>query len=311
MVVTVDILLATYNGGKYLEEQINSIFNQNYINWKLLIRDDLSQDKTLEIIAKYKNKFPEKIKIINNYNTRLKVSHNFASLLENSSSDYIMFCDQDDVWLPNKVEITLNKMYEIEKMYGKDKCLLVHTDLKVVDRNLNLISNSFWKYQNLNPKQGNSLKRLLVQNVITGCTMTINKPLKNLSLPIPQEAIMHDWWIALVAATFGHVAYVEMPTILYRQHYQNDIGARKWGLDYIISRATNHDRIREYFKRTIAQAQKFLDVYQNQLDEESLKIIKTYSTLDKAGFFQKRFLLIKNGSYEIGSLRNLGLFLAI
>jgi glycosyltransferase involved in cell wall biosynthesis len=307
----IDILLATHNGEKYIEKQINSILKQNYTTWKLLIRDDISNDKTLEVIAKYQNIYFNKIQIVDNNNILLGVSQNFANLLKFSSSDYLMFCDQDDVWLPNKLEITLNKMLEMEKVYGKNSCLLVHTDLKVVDCHLNLIADSFWKYQNLNPRQGNCLRRSLVQNVITGCTMMINKPLKNMLLPIPSEAIMHDWWIALVAVAFGKIDYVDVPTVLYRQHQNNDTGARKWGYNYIFSRINNLDKIKEYFTKTVFQAEKFLEVYHKKLDRENLEIIKTYSMLNKNGFLQKRFLLIKNGYYEIGSLRNLGLFISI
>lgn len=309
--MTVDILLATYNGEKYLEKQIESILNQNYCNWKLIIRDDLSEDLTLKIIQRYVNNYRPQIDLINNQNSRLGASKNFSKLLTYSDAEYIMFCDQDDVWLPNKIDITLKKMLAMEELYGKDKCLLVHTDLKVVDSNLNSISNSFWKYQNLNPKQGNYLRRLLVQNVVTGCSMTINKPLKDILLTIPPEAIMHDWWIALVAATFGKIDYVDAPTVLYRQHNKNDTGARKWGFKYIFSRANNLDKIQKYFTQTILQAEKFLDIYQDKLDRESLDIVKTYCNLNRYGFLEKRFLLIKNGYYRIGSLKNLGLFLVI
>ncbi|BAU63113.1 putative glycosyltransferase [Stanieria sp. NIES-3757] len=306
----IDIVLATYNGEKYIEEQIQSILRQSHTNWNLLIRDDLSQDKTLEIIKQYQVQYPEKIKIINSFR-RLGTSQNFSKILASTTSDYVMFCDQDDVWLPNKIEITLNKIFTMEKKYGKNCPLLVHTDLKVIDQNLSLISNSFWHYQNLNPKQGNNLRRLLVQNVITGCTVMINKPLKNLILPIPSEAIMHDWWIALVASVFGKIDYIDIPTVLYRQHQSNDTGAKKWGFNYVFSKLIKINKIEEYFQKTTIQAQKFLEIYQQKLNTNSLDIINTYSYLKTFGFFKKRFLLIKKGYYQVGSLKNLGLFLIV
>jgi glycosyltransferase involved in cell wall biosynthesis len=309
--MTIDILLSTYNGEKYIEQQIHSILQQSRSDWVLLIRDDLSHDSTPQLIHKLQYLYPQQIKIIDNKSTNLGASQSFSKLLEKSESDYVMFCDQDDVWVPNKIELTISKIQELEYIYSKETPLLVHSDLKVVDHQLNLIKNSFWKHQNLDPKQGNFLNRTLVQNVITGCTVMINQPLRQLATPIPNKCIMHDWWIALVAAAFGKIAYMETPTVLYRQHQSNSIGSKKWGIKYIFSRAANPKKIKIYFEKTICQAQAFLDIYHGSLDIENLKLVETYSKLNELEFFQKRAALLKNGYYELGSLRNLGLFLAI
>jgi hypothetical protein len=124
---------------------------------------------------------------------------------------------------------------------------------------------------------------------------------------------MHDWWIVLVAASFGFIERIDTPTLLYRQHINNDIGARKWGLNYITSRLLHLDKIQNYFQRTTKQAAKFLETYDRELQTipETNFTIQTYINLTKHNFFFKRFLLIKHGYYQTGSLRNLGLFLVI
>src|SRR5690606_13737176 len=158
----------------------------------------------------------------------------FARLLGASTADYIMFCDQDDVWLPGKVTLTLAKMQELEAACGAETFLLVHTDLRIVDENLNLVADSGHRYQQIDPDRGNTLGRLLVQNIATGCTIMVNRALRDLALPIPGAALMHDHWLSLVSACFGKIAYLPEPTLLYRQHSGNKVGAQVWSPAYAV-----------------------------------------------------------------------------
>ncbi len=153
---------------------------------------------------------------------------NFSRLLEQADAPYVMFCDQDDVWLPDKIEITLAAMRELERQHGAETPLLVHTDLMVVDERLNRLGKSLWLFQCTEPQRLTKLNRLLMQNFATGCTVMINRALRDLAVPVPAEALMYDWWLALVATAFGRVAAVEDPTVLYRQHGRNDTGATRW-----------------------------------------------------------------------------------
>lgn len=220
----IDILLATYNGEKYLKEQIDSLLNQSYTDWKLLIRDDLSNDNTLSIISEYIKKYPNKIKRYES-EKRLRPCQSFNYLLQQSKSEYIMFCDQDDIWLPNKIELSLKKIKELEEKKNKGIPILVHTDLKVIDSNNKIIAESFWQLLGLNPEQ-KSIKDLLGTNFVTGNTVIINRKLKDKIGNIPLNANMHDWWLALVATEFGIVSYLNKTTILYRQHDLNSVGAK-------------------------------------------------------------------------------------
>ena len=151
---------------------------------------------------------------------------NFGKLLEYADTEYIMFSDQDDVWLPNKIELTLNAMKAAEQVYP-DKPILIHTDLQVMDSELNTIANSMWSYQKLFPEAGDDLNRIMAQNVVTGCTVMINKKARAVSIPVPDEAIMYDWWLALNVCRHGKIIYVSIPSVLYRQHSRNRLGAQK------------------------------------------------------------------------------------
>lgn len=222
----IDILLATYNGQAYLREQIDSILAQSNQDWQLLIRDDASDDDTLSIIKDYVAKYSDRIKLIEDNGGHLGTKLNFERLLENSNSEYIMFCDQDDVWLPRKVEATLKLMKATEKSYP-DKPILVHTDLRVVNSQLKTIAESMWRYQGISPEIGNNLNKVMLQNVATGCTVMINEKAKVVSLPIPKEAVMHDWWIAINVAKHGKIVYIPDQLVLYRQHSNNAVGAKK------------------------------------------------------------------------------------
>jgi glycosyltransferase involved in cell wall biosynthesis len=229
----IDILLATYNGEKYLKEQLNSLFLQTYQNFKILVRDDGSIDSTINIIKEYEKVYPTKIKLIQDNFGNLGSSKSFMKLLEYSKSKYIMFCDQDDIWLPDKIRKSLSKIIDLEKKHGSDIPLLVFTDLKVVDEKLNIIQKSFWKYQKLIPDISSNWKKLLAQNVITGCTIIINNKSKKVLLPFSLNMMIHDQWIGVNIAKFGKIDYLKEQTILYRQHGCNVAGAHSYNLKYI------------------------------------------------------------------------------
>jgi glycosyltransferase involved in cell wall biosynthesis len=223
----IDILLATYNGEKYLKQQIDSILAQSYQDWQLLIRDDNSSDSTVNIIKDYAGKYPQKIRLIEDKQGRLGIALNFGKLLEQTVNEYVMFSDQDDIWLPNKINLTLNTMKDAEKIYPNIP-ILVHTNLKVVDENLKTIADSLWSYCKMSPLD-NSLNKIIYRNVATGCTTMINRKAVEVSKSIPPEARVHDWWVALNVAKTGKIVHISLPTVLYRQHTQNIIGAKRSG----------------------------------------------------------------------------------
>lgn len=229
------ILLATYNSQKFLEEQLNSLCKQTTNNWTLYIRDDGSSDKTLEIIESYKKKYPNIIQFEDS-DKGLGAMKSFMKLLENVEADYYMFCDHDDVWLPNKVEISLENLIQTELEYP-DKPIIVHTDLKVVDENLELINSSFWEMSAIKPELIENKNIIQVFNCVTGCTMIFNQKAKKSAFPYIDEAPMHDWWIALKTLNEeGIIKHISVPTILYRQHGNNEVGARMVSFFYFLNK---------------------------------------------------------------------------
>lgn len=290
----VEILMATYNGENYIVEQIESLFNQTYSNWSLLIRDDGSKDKTIEIVEELEKQYPDKIKLLRDNKGGLRAKDNFLELLRNSKENYIMFCDQDDVWLPNKIEITLKKMLQVE-----DGPTLIHTDLKVVDKNLNIVSNSFWKFQNIDPKR-KSYNYLIIQNNITGCTMMINKELADLSNKNFPNGLMHDWIIGIIASLKGRIEYINISTILYRQHGNNDTGAQGY-FKNILKNFRKILEIKKIKNKYRIQIEEIIEKLVEINSEKSIKISE-YINLNKKNFIYRKYWIVKNKFLNSGIL---------
>lgn len=305
----IDILLSTFNGELYLGELIESLLTQTQKDWRLLVRDDGSSDSTLKIINDYTIRFPAKIIVLEGNGERLGACHSFAALLSHSSADYSMFCDQDDVWFPEKVEKSLRKMQDMESEQ-KDQAILVHTDMTVVDQKLAKISDSFWKYQHLDPGLVR-LNRLLTFNNVTGATILMNRRLRDIANPVPNSAIMHDWWLALVASAFGKIGACSVPTVLYRQHGANELGADRYSPKYFAARIQNLDRSRDLLKKVVEQTAEFMAIYKDKLSDEQLGLLDSFSNILKKGRLERLYILIKFKIFGSGSLRNLGMTILI
>jgi len=228
----VDILLPTYNGEAFLNEQLDSLLQQTFTGWHLLLRDDGSEDATQSIFSAFQQKFPDRVRIIQDSEGNVGVTKSFSILAQASNAPYVAFCDQDDVWLPNKLEITLNKLRELENISAAPQPIMVFSDLEVVDNTLNPISESFWECQKLEPSIATRLYQILAQNVVTGCTMIINRQAKELCFPVACKNVLHDHWVAMNVCKYGINAYIERPLVKYRQHDINVLGAIKIGPAY-------------------------------------------------------------------------------
>lgn len=297
------ILLAVYNGEKYLKQQIESILSQTVKDIKIVIRDDGSTDKSVEIINDYCNKYSDKISCLIGKATG-SAKQNFAELLNSCDDDYIMFCDQDDVWLPQKIEKTLSAMRVAED--NGQTPVLVHSDLKVVDQQLNVISPSFFDFQKLF-QNDITLPKLLVQNYVTGCTVMINRALKQKCNNIPQDCIMHDWWLALVAVLFGKIVCVDESTILYRQHSGNQVGAKaSYGIALIKRKLATLDKVKENYNATYKQANALLTCYNNELEVWQRETLLKYCNIKYMNKLQKIRTVRKYGFKKGTRLREIG-----
>lgn len=308
----VAVLLATYNGERFLKEQLDSIFAQTYSNILVYARDDCSVDCSRDILDNYAKKYPEHLVVLPR-GERLGARGSFSCLMGFCDADYIFFCDQDDLWVPNKIESGLRALVELESINGTNIPALIHSDLKVVNENLQVIHDSFWRYQHLNPDNGTTLNRLLVQNYVTGCTMGINRALSQLAFPVPEAAVMHDWWIALVAASFGVIRHLDAQTILYRQHGRNEKGAKAWTFGFVfgtfIRNMNASGDIVESLRFSRDQAAAFHRRYSDRLDPVLERMVHAYAYLDEYNILQRRMVLLKYRLLKSGTMRNLGLML--
>ncbi len=302
----IDILMATYNGEKYLRAQLDSILQQTNSDWRLIIRDDCSTDETVQIIKEYGLLQPEKILFIEAERPSGSAQNNFFQLLQYSTAEYIMFADQDDVWLKNKIQLTLDKMHQLEQQFGKDVPLLIHTDLAVVDEKLRTINPSLFVMQNMGADR-KQLNHILVQNIVTGCAMMVNRALLQLITTIPQHAIMHDMWLALVAAAFGQIGFVDKATILYRQHGNNANGAKNVKtMQYLLWKLTSAKEIHQGLVKQYQQAAEFLELYGHVLSPSQQQLLQAYSTLEQQPIWKKWQILRHYHLYKKGIVRQLG-----
>lgn len=219
----IDVLLATYNGEKYLKEQIDSILEQTYKNIRLIISDDCSKDRTPEILKEYQQN-DDRIEL-HIQKSNLGVVKNIEFLLKQVKSPYYMLADQDDYWLPEKVEKSLEKL-------KKENVDLVFGDLEVVDKDLKTMYSSFNDYMLLTRKINkyiDSYKVNYLYNCVTGCTVLAKKETIEKILPLPTNSkrLIHDHWIGLVVALNGKLAYIPEKYIKYRQHGNNEVGTEK------------------------------------------------------------------------------------
>ena len=300
----VDILLSTYNGMTFLAEQWNSLVNQTFTQWRLIIRDDGSTDGTDAWIQQLEHEYPEKVLVVRDESRNLGPCRSFAVLMEHSTADHVMFCDQDDVWLPDKMERMVRQMNELEEQHP-GQALLVHADLQVVDWELSTIDPSFWAYQKLNPHR-HSLNHLLVQNNVTGCAMLVNRKAVELALPVPESAIMHDWWLALVVAAFGQIAVLDRPVLLYRQHGRNDVGAKRYSPGYFFTRVGKLGDSIESNRGIMRQGLAFLEQYESTLSPRQRKVVAAFARLFECGVWERLRLLARYRFCKYGWLRNAG-----
>lgn len=220
------ILLSTYNGEKYLSEQLDSIIGQTSDQWSLYIRDDGSSDCTLDIIKSYGLKYPEKIHVVFDKLGNLGSGKSFMTLLSYVDADYYMFCDQDDVWLSDKIERLFRKIRQKESL--QNNCpVCVFSDLQIVDSDLRSVSPSLWKYSGIDPDNCRNVYDMIVFGCPAfGCAMIFNRLARQHLLPYPGWKY-HDLWTVLVISGVGLVDYIPTTTILYRQHGLNVTGAHR------------------------------------------------------------------------------------
>lgn len=306
----VEIILATFNSETFIEEQIDSILAQTYQNWHLTIQDGGSCDGTENILNKIEKKYRNKITFIPNNGGRLTAKENFSTLLSKVDAPFYMFCDQDDVWFEDKIEKTLD-YYFLKNASGVKQPSLIFTDSIVTDEKLTPLCSSFLKLEKLNPEKL-ALKNLLLQNVAPGNTMLFNRELKELALPIPAQAVMHDHWLMLVCSIFGMIHFMNAPTLYYRQHQKNVVGAtRVSAISALRKLSKDPHKFTLSLEKNFEQAKALYEIYGSSLPFEAEEIVKFFINIRSQGYLKRRISLLEKGFFKHGLLRNLGLLLLI
>lgn len=296
--IMIDILLATYNGEKYIKDLLNSLKAQNYQGWRLIVSDDCSTDSTVNIIKDFQQNVLNDVEIHINDNPTGSAKANFFRLFNFAKSPYVMLCDQDDVWLKDKINITLVAMQKMEKMYGSNTPILVNSDLLVVDSDLKIIDPSFFHYSNY--KKIFTLQQQIVFNKITGCTVMINKSLLqylNKKTIDTSKITMHDSWLALIALCFGKLFFINKALVYYRQHETNSVGAPNVrNIRHMLKKLVDKKNNSRSNLGHIIEISHFCKVYSNELACHPHKdLLYKYANLISDSSNEYRKFCIKNG----------------
>ncbi|MDG4525178.1 glycosyltransferase family 2 protein [Streptococcus suis] len=283
----VNILMSTYNGQQFLAEQIRSIQEQSYTDWTLFIRDDGSSDNTKEILKDFEHQDSRIHLIDSDKSDNLGVIKSFHKLVNHDRADYYFFSDQDDVWLPNKLELSLKEAQN----YLADLPLMVYMDLKVVNQDLEIMTESMVKSQSHHANT--ELVQELTENTVTGGVAMINHALAEMWQET-DDILMHDWYLALLASAFGNLVFIDQPAELYRQHSDNVLGARtlskrfkKWIRPHILF-AVYWDLI----KNSQKQARHLL---QMPLSQSNRELIEAFVTIMDKPMLERFRILRKYG----------------
>ena len=225
----ISIAMATYNGQNYIKEQLDSILSQTYKDFELIICDDCSKDKTPSILKEYTAKDSRITVFIND--TNLGFKKNFEKAIQNCHGEYIAFCDQDDIWTPNHLEILYSQIENKDLICG---------NAKLIDSNgndMNTTTHECLSSFILPESSTEQFKNLLYGNFAQGTAMMITKELAQKIIPIPQTVKYHDWWAASIASLNNGCKYTDEIVLLYRQHGTNQTVTNKYNITTAIKHA--------------------------------------------------------------------------
>lgn len=264
----IKVLLSSYNGEKYITQQVDSILGQTHTNLELFIRDDGSTDETVKLLEMYQKDTRVHLFL----GTNIGFVRSFFSLLDVAGeADYYAFADQDDVWLPNKLEMALEKM----KNSHEDKPVLYFSNYEFCDAQMNYLST----HSNKPPKI--CFRNSLVDCVPLGFNMVVNRTARELTVNnLPQKSTGHDWWMYMLCAGLGELVYDERVTVKYRRHTENVSGAEYNFWQFQIWRFKRFF-LNGYFKKIHEQIKEFETLYGKRLSMEDQKVLSMFT---KEGF---------------------------
>lgn len=309
----IDILMATFNGALFVDEQLNSIATQTHKNWRLIVRDDGSTDDTPVMLRAFEKGHPGQVILLDDGLGNLGPSHNFGTLLTVSDAPYVALSDQDDIWLHDKLEKSLERLLEMRAQYPR-RPLMVFSDRRILNI-ADPASELHWApLEGLSLEVGQSFKQTLFMNAVPGCTILMNRALVDLVGRIPQQAKTHDHWITLVATQFGHVGLMKEPLVRWRKHETNVTGIRKEHANNYFARAwklfSQLDIHKHRYFQLYEQISCFRLLYSDKLSAEQLKHIDHILMLQGKAAPLRFISAVRLGVLPWGWARKLGFWIA-
>ena len=304
----IEILMAAYNGAPYIGEQIDSILQQTDTNWHLTISDDGSTDGTDAIIDEYTRQYSDSVQRVCSGQRFGGAKAHFFWMTQQCEAEYIAYCDDDDTWKADKLEKLRNAMQDAESRLGSNTPILVFSDQTVTDEKLSVIAPSLMRYQKQYFEHFD-YRSILLQNVVTGGAMMVNRALAKLALECadPSRVIMHDWWMAVVAARFGEIVYIDEPLGAYRQHGSNSVGAKNVGsLAHILHKLGHTREIRRTLTDKKAQASVFDRTYVPMLEEADRAFLGQFARRRSGLVFYLKNRALVHGFFRLAGMIVLG-----
>ena len=312
---TVEILMSTYNGEKYLDAMLQSLIDQSHSDWILTVRDDCSSDATASRLERWRERYPQRIRWLDaDDRVNLGLVGSFSRLLTRSHGAYVMFADQDDIWLPPKIETALAAMRAEEARRPPRWPVLVHTDAIIVDGDLRDTGRTSWSAQGTRPQTRSTFSRMLVENVVLGCTMMLNRPMVEAAGEVPRAAVYHDWWFALVASALGAIVALPEAHIQWRRHGANDSemsDARAALGKAVRSPRAMRERLHALLEDSQPRVAVFLDRYRDRLRPDQIAAAEGFLTLTRQGFLGRRWRILRRRLFFVSPLRTAGMLALI
>ncbi|MEO0378623.1 MAG: glycosyltransferase family 2 protein [Pseudomonadota bacterium] len=301
----IEVLLATYNSADYLQDMLDSLAAQSFDDFHLVVSDDCSSDATVQIVASMSDRFRNPVEIIERQTPSGSASANFAALLAQSRGDYVFLCDHDDLWRPGKIQAALDQIRGAEDHSGVDTPILYHSDLEVIDAQGNTIHPSYWAFKKISADAGRNLPQALVHATVTGCAAAMNRAMVAQLGGIPNDAIMHDWWINLVAAATGQVICDPVAHIGYRIHGNNVSAPREISPLAALGQFDKLKRARMNFRRRYAQGRALRDHLDGRLSPEKQGQLERFAHIPGVPFGVRQLALVRGGFLWPGVWRNI------
>lgn len=307
--------MPAFNCAPWLDDFMQSLLAQEFPNWRLIARDDHSDDTTQALLRTWQKRVGPRMTILPDSGLKnLGLIGNYNAVLGATSARWVMCADPDDVWLPGKIARTLEAIGKSEDEFGAATPIAVCTDAKVVDADRHPVAPSYWRWSHVDPALTQQVVRVAMESVALGSTMLVNRALLDLTLPIVEGARYQDWWMVMVAAAFGHVTTLDAPTIQYRRHgnnatadpYGDSLFHAVWRT--LASPGAPRRRLNKILMPTATQAGAFLKRYRDRLNSKDRSALRGLASLATLGPLNRRWMVLRYGLWFASPWKNLGMF---